>query len=150
MEVRSHRAGVVVVPLEGQCRVIVTLNIVSLMLAVFLEWFHFTYDLTTTNLAVCVPPTSPIHCLQLTMSAARADDNDYVSARSLTHTSFSRSFCLSYSPTLIVSSGVCALGNPLFVMLLPSIIVGYASGRGRVMRTLNPIPWSVIDSHCRL
>lgn len=37
MEVSSHHAGVVVVPLEGQCRVIVTLNIVSLMLAVFLE-----------------------------------------------------------------------------------------------------------------
>lgn len=148
MEVSSHHAGVVVVPLEGQCRVIVTLNIVSLMLAVFLEWFHFTYDLTTTNLAVCVPPTSPIHCLQLTMSAARADDNDYVSARS--HTHFVLSLFLSlHFPTLIVSSGVCALGNPLFVMLLPSIIVGYASGR-RVMRTLNPIPWSVIDSHCRL
>lgn len=37
MEVSSHHAGVVVVPLEGQYRVIVTLNIVSLMLAVFLE-----------------------------------------------------------------------------------------------------------------
>lgn len=37
MEVSSHHAGVVVVPLEGQTRVIDTLNIVSLMLAVFLE-----------------------------------------------------------------------------------------------------------------
>lgn len=145
MEVSSHHAGVVVVPLEGQYRVIVTWNIVSLMLAVFLEWFHFTYDLTTTNLAVCAP-TSPIHCLQLTMSAVRADDNDYVSARS--HTHFALSLCLFYSPTLHKSSGVCALRSPLSVMLLLSII-GYALGR-RVMRTLSPIPWSVIDSHCRL
>lgn len=101
MEVSSHHSGVVVVPLEGQCRVIVTLNIVSLMLAVFLEWFHFTYDLTTTNLAVCVPPTSPIHCLQLTMSAARADDNDYVSALSHTH------FVLSLFLSLLLSHSHC-------------------------------------------
>lgn len=98
MEVSSHHAKVVVVSLQGQSRVIVTLNIVSLMLAVFLEWFHFTYDLTTTNLAVCAP-TSPIHCLQLTMSVARADDNDYVSARSHKHHSFSH----SVSPTLPLS-----------------------------------------------